>query len=821
MQRTPLLDNWTVTRLDKGDGIPVPVTLPHDAMLRTQRAATNPGISSQAFFEGGTWRYEHMLEVPEGWANRHILLEFEGVMHDARVFLDGRLVAEHAYGYTPFTVCLDGLVTPGSTARLVVECTNEDQPDSRWYSGAGIYRPVWLVEGPADASLEPGCVLVDTLSVSPARVRIRVDAPELDGAFLRVNVTDDLRIVASHEGPLGAGPLDFELDLPDCLPWSEHAPQLYRCRAMLVRRESLVRSEVIDSEEVSFGIRTIDWGPGVGLLVNGEQTLLRGGCIHHDAGILGAATYDETEWRRIRRLKEAGYNAVRSAHNPASRALLEACDALGMYVMDEAWDMWFEHKSSGDYAGQWPLHHMTDLDAMVDHDHNHPSVIMYSIGNEVSEPATDKGMDAARELVEHLHATDPTRPVTCGINWSIITGSALGRRTYAEGGGRDFEADERQRKMNSQAFNAFTNAFGRFMTLSANLPIADRVTAPVLDLLDMAGYNYASARYGIDARVHPERLIVGSETFHADIWDNWRQVTRLPNVIGDFVWSSWDYLGEAGCGAWAYTDDGKGFEKPFPWLLAEQGAFDILGEPNGELFGEQVAWGLAVEADEGAPDWLPRDPRISVRPANHPGVTEARSAWRWTNSLPSWSWRGCKGNRCVVEVFSRAPVVELVLNGRSVSRKRPRKGVATWKLRWEPGELVARALSPHGELLAESRLVSAGAATVHLVEEPTMLPTVAPGAPGEPRIAFVDVLVTDKNGRVEMNDDRHLAARVEGGDLLAFGSARPRTTERFWDGSHTTYYGRAQAVVRVPAGGTATLVVTEDDGHETTLDIVH
>ena len=815
MQRTPLNDNWSVTRLDAGDGLPIPVTLPHDAMLHTQRAATNPGISSQAFFEGGSYRYERTLEVPANWGDRHVLLEFEGVMHDARVFLDGQLIAEHAYGYTPFHVCLDGLVTPGTTAHLVVECTNEDQPDSRWYSGAGIYRPVWLLEGPLP-SLEPGCLSVTTLSTEPARIHVDVDAPHADGTFVRVDVLDGLRTIATLEGPGGAGPLSHDFDLPECLPWSAEDPNLYRCRASLVRRHGLTRTEVLDTEVATFGVRVVKWAAGDGLRINGRRLLLRGGCVHHDSGILGAATYDEAEWRRVRRLKEAGYNAIRSAHNPCSRAMLEACDALGMYVMDEAWDMWFEHKSAGDYAGQWPLHHETDLDVMVRRDRNHPSVIMYSIGNEVSEPVREEGVEAARKMVDHLHAADPTRPVTCGINWSIITGSALGMRTYAEGGGRDFEADAKQRKMNSQLFNAYTNVFGRFMTLSANLPVADRVTAPVLDLLDVAGYNYASARYGIDARKHPDRLIVGSETFHADIWHNWEQVKALPNVVGDFVWSSWDYLGEAGSGAWAYTPDGKGFEKPFPWILADQGALDICGNACGQLYLEQVAWDVADGGRAHAADWQPIDPRIAVQPANHPGVTVSKSAWRWTNSLPSWAWKGCEGNRCVVEVFSRAPVVELVLNGRAVSRKRPKRGVASWKLRWEPGELVARALTSGGELIASSRLASAGPAGVQLVAEPYAMPH---DDALRPRIVHVDVTIADQHGRVEMNDDRHLVAHVENGELLGFGSARPRTEERYDTGEHTTYYGRAQAVVRVPVGGVATLVVREDNGNETTLDI--
>jgi beta-galactosidase len=292
---------------------------------------------------------------------------------------------------------------------------------------------------------------------------------------------------------------------------------------------------------------------------------------------------------------------------------------------------------------------------------------------------------------------------------------------------------------------------------------------------------------------------VGSETFHGDVVRNLRAMERLPYLIGDFTWSAWDYLGEAGCGAWSYGDKDTAFQKSYPWLLANQGAIDICGQPNAELFLAQAAWGRATET-----------PLIAVQPLGQ-GAKASRAIWRFSNAIPSWSWKGSDGERATVEVYCDAPVVELRLNGRSISRKRPRGCICRWSVPYEPGELRVTALTARGEELGHTTLRSADHAQVCLIPEQNEAHT------GE--LVFVDVLVADDEGIVEHNDDRLLMASAEGCELLAFGSARPRTEERYDTGRHTTYFGHAQAILRMGEAD-ATLVI-EDADDETRLTIRH
>ena len=735
------------------------VTLPHDAMLHEARDPNAACGSAGAFFPDGEYVYEKTFPRPEA---EHVLFQFEGVYKNARVFLNGREAGGAAYGYIPFFVCADGYLVEGENT-IRVECSVR-HPDSRWYSGAGIYRPVWLWTGPKD-SIEPESVKISTVSFMPAVIRIQA-----------------LKAVTVEIGDLSGEGTDFELTIPDAKLWSEDTPYLYTARF----------ANGADSEEIRFGIRKVEWS-NKGLFINGRKTLLRGGCLHHDNGILGTATYDESEWRRVKKLKDAGFNAIRSAHNPCSRAMLEACDALGVYLMDESWDMWFHHKTKYDYASQWRDNYMEDLAALVNRDFNHPSVILYSIGNEVSEPAKEEGLKVIGEMVDFLHRADPNRAVTGGFNLMIITQSAKGKGIYDESGeGRDESSDKKMQGMNSTLFNLITSMIGTGMNKAANSKKADRITTPALDQLDICGYNYASGRYPLEEKAHPGRVVVGSETFPHTLAANWAMVKKYPYLVGDFMWTAWDYLGEAGIGAWAYTEDGKGFSKPYPWLLGDTGAFDILGDPNGELFWASAVWGK-----------LDR-PAICVRPVNH-DKKPIKAAWRGTNAIPGWSWGGCKGRSATVEVYYDAARVDLFLNGKKAGSAKVKDCRACFKVRYASGKLEAVAYDAAGREIGRNEEYSAYA-PIHLMARPEK----AEVRPGE--VVYVPVTVEGANGVVESNADRKLSVTVEGGELLGFGSADPRTEERFDAGEYSTYYGRALAVVRAGLSGTVRVSVTDGSG---------
>ena len=743
------------------------VTLPHDAQITEKRGA-DVGGSGHGYFPGGVYTYEKTFTAPAEWAEKTILLEFEGVYKNATVSLNDKELCFHAYGYTRFFVELKELNIGGENTVTVV-ADNAKLPNSRWYSGSGIYRPVWLYVGPKE-SIRPESVKLSTISIDPAVVRVQSPIP----------------VKAELAGVCGEG-TDFTLTIPDAKLWSAEEPHLYPVKI----------TSAEDETEIMFGIRQITWS-NKGFFINGKETLLRGGCVHHDSGILGAATYAESEERRVRILKENGFNAIRSSHNPASTALLEACDRLGLYVMDETFDMWYNRKNPYDYGCDWAENWEADTAAMVERDFNHPSVILYSIGNEVAEPVDQKGIDAGKAQIDLCHRLDPSRPVTCGTNLMILSRAAKGQGIYQDGEqntgteGKKQTEDPSKVKNASLMFNIMTSFIGSSMNKAGNSKKVDELTTPFLDSLDIAGYNYGSGRYPLEEKAHPNRVVFGSETFPQDIWKNWEAVKKYPYVIGDFMWTSWDYLGEAGIGAWSYTG-GMPFNRPYPWVLAGSGVIDILGNPDGSCKYASTVWGLE------------KNPVIAVRPVNHPGVRPSKSSWRGTNAILSWSWGGCEGNKAEVEVFSDADSVELLLNGRSCGRKKLKECKTMFKLKYAPGTLTAVAFDAAGTETGRSVLSSAkGPFTLAVRPEKSAV------KPGE--IVFVPVNVEGANGIVEANADREISVTVEGGELLAFGSANPCTAEEYHVGRFTSYYGRALAIIRADEPGT--LKISASDGRE-------
>ena len=758
MKKIAFNDNWSYNGRN--------ITLPHDAMLEAGRDPKSPGGSACGYFVGGVYEYEKVFDAPAEWEGKHIELQFEGVYENSTVTVNGHAVGGADYGYIPFFCNLDGVLNYGGRNTVHVTVHNENQPSSRWYTGGGIYRPVWLWAG-EKAHIAPEGIQVSTLSIAPPKIGVKVSHT---GSNPTVEILNGDVIVAAAKGE------NVEIDIPNARLWSEDAPNLYTCRVTLENGETA---------EDRFGIRQVTWN-NTGLYINGKRTLLRGGCVHHDNGILGAAAHDGAEYRRVRLMKEAGYNAIRSSHNPCSRAMLEACDELGMYMMDEGWDMWFHHKSKFDYASKWRKNYLSDLKAMVSRDFNHPSVIFYSIGNEVSEPAKDEGIEKAKEMVAYLHGLDPNRAVTGGFNLMIISSAKKGKGIYdEESGGRKNDNDDKMKGMNSTMFNLIASMVGTGMNKSANSKAADEATTPLLDALDLGGYNYASGRYPLEGKAHPDRIIYGSETFPQDIGKNWEMVKKYPYLVGDFMWTAWDYLGEAGIGAWAYTSDGKGFNKPYPWMIADCGAFDILGTPGAPVAHARAAWGL----DE--------KPWIGVQPVNHGNKQPAKGTWRGTNAQASWSWAGCEGAKAVVEVYSSAAKVEVFLNGRSLGKKTPKLQKAVYKTKYAPGKLEAVAYDASGREIGRNALAS-GEGEGQLTADAKQY--------GE--LTFVEIAVTDKNGIVEHNTDEKLTVTVEGGELLAFGSANPRTEESFLSGTYTTYYGRALAIVRKQSGKDAAITIS-------------
>lgn len=745
-------EGWT---FQSGKSSPVPVCLPHDAMLAGGRAKDAPSGQAGGYFLGGNYHYQKRFTALPEWRGKTVFFETEGIYPSAEIYLNGEKLGTCGYGYLSYRFPLQSLKYGGENV-LDVKVSHTALPDSRWYSGGGMYRPVSLWVG-GQEYIEADGIRVTTLAAEPAR--IRVDVACHGGGQVKVTILRKGEKVA--EGAPG------EFTIPGAALWSAETPNLYRCKAELVQQGG-----VVDEAAVLFGIRTLEWSAR-GLFVNGNSVKLRGGCIHHDNGILGARTFAESEFRRVRRLKDMGFNAVRSSHNPAGRYLLEACDRLGMYVMDEAWDMWDKPKTAHDYARSFPQNWSEDISRIVAQDYNHPCVILYSIGNEVTEPKNRRGVALGKQLIDRFHGLDATRPVTCGINITLLLLAKMGIDLTK----RSESSDKAPKKeINSTAFNEMMSSRGEQMSkVSANF-IADRISSPILDALDIAGYNYASARYEKEGKKHPNRPIIGTETYAHKLAENWRLVEAKDYLIGDFMWTAWDYLGEAGIGGWTWSDGPVGFDKPYPWLLADTGAFDILGNETAEAGNAAVIWNARPV------------PYIAVMPVSHPWDKVLVAMWRGSNALPYWSYKNCEGKETQVEVYSRGDTAELFLNGVSVGKEALCEYKAVFHPRYAPGELKAVAYDKTGRMIGESVLRSA---------EPDTRIQISPEKKlTDDDICYFSIDLVGANGEIECNADTILTVTAEGGELLAFGSANPKTEEDFLRGSYRTYYGRAQAVVR-------------------------
>ena len=785
MQTVGLADGWRFWRNGEGTGDCETVRVPHDAMLGEQRSADAVTGSAGAYFPGGTYRYERVLAVDAAWEGKRLILEFEGVYRNATVFFDGTELAFHAYGYTGFNVELPRGMRAGSTHTVAVVADNSAQPNSRWYSGSGIYRPVKLHVLPA-CGIELDGVRVTTISAAPARIRVQAELTDGCSAVPHVQV-----LLCGQEVACGDG-ADLTLEIPDARLWSAEQPNLYEARVSLMEDGA-----VLDEQTVRFGIRSLSWD-AEGFCVNGESIKLRGGCIHHDNGILGAADVREASYRKVERLKRWGFNAIRSAHNPISKSMLDACDELGMYVIDEFADMWFDHKNPHDYASDFEACHEDDLAAMVAKDISRPSVIMYSIGNENTEPADERGVACAGELAKILRGLDATRPVTAGVNLTILFSTTIGIGVFngdgETGGNAGAEAvtGDAVAPQGSLLFNTYVAKMGDVMDAISRLPQVGAVCEPYFEQLDIVGYNYAAGRYGADVRRHPERLIFGSETMCYDLARNWRAVEKHKQVLGDFMWSAWDYLGEVSLAGW--SEDPELVNKPYPWICADTGALDLIGNPNGEAAMAAVVW----DAPEAA-----ACPLIYVRPCNMAQVV--RGPWRGTNSVPSWTWLGCEGAKTTVEVYTSAPIVKLYQDGRHVWTKRTHDGHADFSVHYAPGTLTAFACTSDGIELSRSQLSTAeGPLGLFLERE-------GEGVLQAGDVVFIDVTL-GRGGVAEANADRPVTVTVEGGELLAFGSAAQKSALSYVGGTYPTRYGKALAVVRLGETGRTVVRAAAEQG---------
>lgn len=797
MGRSSFNHGWTVrprtsvfAQLAGGADRSEAVTLPHDALIAQARTPDGPGKSAY-FPASSAFAYTRAFEVPETWRDKHVSLAFEGAYRDAMVYVNDAFTAQWRYGYSGFVVPLDGVLLHGRENTIRVETRAHD--DARWYTGNGLLRDVSLTVTDL-LHVDADSVAVTTPDVDGERAVIEVAVPVVNlrrswaTARVECTVRDAAgRRVAHGSAPVtvrggGASVVRRRLYLVEPRRWSVDDPYLYR-----VEVELRADQQVLDTWSGPLGVRTLRLDPVHGLRVNGESVELRGACVHHDNGLLGAAVIGRAEERRVEILKDAGFNAIRGAHKPLSRAMLDACDRLGVLVMDEAFDVWTEGKSSFDYSVDFAEWWERDVEAMVAKDRNHPSVVFYSIGNEIPETGSGLGADWGRRLAEKVRELDPTRFVTNGVNGFV---SVL----------KDVAATMRERAdhaLDGGVNAAMDSADGMMSQIAASALVTSR-TEETFSVLDVAGINYGDSRYETDAELFPDRIIVGTETYPAHIDRNWRLVQDNPHVIGDFTWTGWDYLGEVGIGRLRHADDPGSFEGPYPWRTAWCGDIDITGHRRPQSYYREIVFGRRTT------------PYIAVeRPEAH-GRGGMAGQWAWTDAVSSWTWEAEPGAPVRVEVYSAAEEVELVLNGVSVGRRpagREHRFRALFELGYAPGTLVAIGYSG-GVEHARATLRTAGAdlGLSVRVDRENLRATAHD-------LAFVDIELRDGDGDgiPVPGPDRPVRVRVAGaGVLQGLGTGRPDSTEPFTADHCTTFRGRALAVVRPTAAGRIEVTVTAE-----------
>jgi len=726
----------------------------------------SPGTTSTGYTVGGTGWYRKHFKLDPSDAGKFVKVCFDGVHNQSDVWINGHHAGFHAYGYTPFNYDITEYLNPVGQENIIAVKVDNIGQNSRWYTGSGIYRNVKLiVQDP---------VHIDTWSVY-------ITTPEVSGELARVNIQSDVinstsdiqeakiglhiingedEIVASQEisQPLKTGKdtrVDFDMTIENPMLWSIENPNLY----FAVISVSMDGKEV-DTYSTHFGIRSIEFSADRGFLLNGENILLKGGCIHHDNGILGSAAYDRAETRRVEIMKANGFNSLRTAHNPPSQAFLDACDRTGMLVIDESFDMWTRPKKPDDYSNHFNKWWEKDLKSMLLRDRNHPSIIIWSIGNEIPERGDSIGYRLAKEQADFVKQIDPTRPVT--------------------------------------------NAICRFWD---NPDLTWEATIPAFEVLDIGGYNYRWQNYESDHEKDPDRIMMGTESVALEAWKNWELVEKHPYVIGDFVWTGMDYFGETGIGNTTYIKKGErsGNVKPFPWFNAWCGDIDVIGDKKPQSYFRDIIWGNS---------------RINlfVHSPVPEGTTESVSFWGWPDEEMNWNWPGREGKQMQISVYSSFDTVQLELNGEVIGIKAVEDSTLTarFDVPYQPGELKATGLVNGQKAESKSIRTTGLPEKIILKVEETHLHA------DRNELAYFNVFITDNDGLVVPDMNIPVYVTVSGqGELLAAGSASPNYMESFTDEEFTTFRGRGLVIVRPKTTAGEIEIIAEANGMESASLTIH
>jgi beta-galactosidase len=756
------LSNWKFLRQDLGgagdpglnDSDWREVCLPHDWSIEDVPGTDSPFSSSLSTFKGdgghtvgGTGWYRNTLTLdPE---RRH-RITFHGVFGETQVWVDGELAAENFYGYTPFSI----VIPAGRESTVIALKVVNTGEVGRWYTGSGLYRPVEIEALGQTAILRDGLV-ARIGRITPERALLEAFAETEADCLVEFRVLgpggEEIDRQEERAGPEGLAAAEFFLRSPQLWnswdsPLSAPGRQpLYTLEARVVGDNSGLVTRT------TFGIRTVEFDAANGLRVNGQKVLLKGGCIHHDNGILGACAYASAELRKILLLKEAGFNAIRTAHNPPSAALLDACDQEGILVIDEVHDEWERPKRADSYHKHFNRLGEADAQAMVRRDRNHASVWCWSVGNEI--PGSYETPEIALRLKKAVLACDPTRPISAGLcpPW-----------------------------WQSEVWVDWETS-----------------SDPAFEHLEIGGMNYIWQKVRPDHERHPNRLMMQTETYPLAAWDSWKSVEECPWNFGDFVWTAQDYIGESGIGqSFAGPDDP--LKGAYPYHLAVCGDLDLIGDRKPQSHHRESLWregvlSLSVHVPES----------IAKR-----RITEGwMYKWGWDEVEEHWNWPGFTGQPLKVELTTSCVRLEISLNGRVIAERKVTpddKGRVFVEVPYEPGTLVAKGWDSEEKIIVKSLRTVGAVETIAAESELT-------GSNDPDRLIWLKLSLIDARGQLVRVDDREVSLSIDGpGELIGFGNASPVDVDSLQDSKHRTYKGRALAVIKQTGEEPITISLTSE-----------
>lgn len=706
----------------------------------------SPGARATGYTLGGTAWYRKTFSFNTKEKYSKTIIIFDGVYMNCEVWVNGKHAGTHPYGYTAFDFDISGFLNPDGRENVIAVRVKNEGRNSRWYSGSGIYRHVWLIRKQA-INIPQNGAFISTENITPSEASIKLETVVSNSTGVNVTVSLSVRI----NGPDGSISKFNESQAKIIAPgndeifqtvtiqnpelWSVEDPNMYTAQIQVITNGILT-----DKVVIPFGIRVIHFDAQTGFTLNGKKVLLKGGCLHHDNGFLGSVTIDRAEERRVELMKAYGFNAIRTSHNPPSKQFLDACDRIGILVMDEAFDIWEHAKNPQDYHLYFKEWWQKDLESMIFRDRNHPSVIMWSIGNELNERADSVGYIITKRLAEETRRLDPTRPVT-------------------------------------EAICGFWDHPGQEWS----------TTAPAFVLLDIGGYNYLSGQYEPDHELYPERIMVGTESFPGEAYDYWEQVEKNSWVIGDFVWTGMDYLGESRLGNAQLVDTSRrnrNFSRTSSlptWFNAFCGDIDLCGFKKPQLLYRDVIWNNSkLEMVVHSP--VPEEIREMVSP------------WGWPDESPSWNWDGNEGKPLNVRVFSSYPSIRLVLNGKIIGEQTACdscKLIFNFMVPYEPGVLKAVALENGIEVASKELRTTGPPSRIKLTADRTAIQA------DRNDLSYVKLEITDALGNPIPDATIPVRLFVSGaGEIAGSGNACPFDMESFNNPVCKTYKGQALAILR-------------------------